>query len=244
MNDLRKFGKIFNSHPLNFSTVELRSFLSIYGVIIFTSNQVSHKEQEEVMSRIGTVQNVVQQQAPRSYADKHDPNVILLHNEDFLGQSRMGWHTDQTYLKTDHLPIRSLYCTEVNAHNVTEFADVAFLTDEIIKKFSLPLDTMARYYIDSAKTKFSERCVFADCSHIGKKLFRYDNRMEFLHRLDSIEFKDFCRNILNGTQIPKVSVIWKPWDFVIFDNNRCPHRRSVMNGECKLSRLTCDFWTS
>lgn len=229
-------------NPLSLSSDEIRTLLSRYGVIAFRGMVLDHQQQVQVMSMLGKVQHWMEQQAPRSYADPNDPKIILLDNEDFLGKSRMGWHMDQTYLTGDYLPVRSLYCTQVDGENVTEFVDVAYLTDRVVDTHGLPDNTVARYYIDSARSRYSDRLVFSDCRHIGRKLLRYDNRMEFINRTDSMHFKDFCRSVLNGTDIPRFEIRWEANDFVIFDNNRCPHRRSVMNGDCRLSRLTSTCW--
>lgn len=222
----------------------IRDLLSRHGVLVFRDVHLDHEDQLRAMSMLGRVQHWTEQQAPRSYADASDGRVILLDNEDFLGKSRMGWHMDQTYLQSDYLPVRSLYCTRVDGENITEFADVAYLTDAAINDYGLPLDAEARYYIDSKKTMHSKRRVYSQCMHASRPLLRYDSRMELTDRSDSIAFKEYCSEILNGDQIPKISVTWRVGDFVIFDNNRCPHRRSVMGGSCHLSRLTSVFWLS
>ena len=245
MYDDRSFGMVIEGvNPTTIDSDSIRRLLSVHGVIAFRGIRLTHADQVAVMSLLGTVQNWMEQQAMYSYTDTTDKRVILLDNDDFLGKSRMGWHMDQIYLKSDYLPIRSLYCTYVDSENITEFVDIAYLTSQVIEFCSITDDTNARYYIDSAKTKFSQRSVFSDCSHVGKKLLRYDERMEFIDRSDSIAFKDFCRSILNSNEIPRLAIKWQVDDFVIFDNNQCPHRRSVMNGDCRLSRLTSTFWLS
>jgi alpha-ketoglutarate-dependent taurine dioxygenase len=236
------FGITLNQSANDLSQDDIRDLISKHGCILFRGYALSHAEQEAVLKKLGTIQNFSQQQAPVTAVDNKNLNVILLHNNDFLGTSRMGWHTDQTYNPETYLPIRSLYCTSVSAPNITELADVAYLTDKIIEKFGITSTTFARYYIDMKKQKYTDRSVLAHCQHIGRPLFRFDNRMEFIDRTDSQQIKNFCRSILDREEIPKIKVQWQENDFLIFDNNRCPHRRSLMNGECKLSRITCSIW--
>lgn len=243
MDEIRQFGLVLHGvDPRNLTQGTIRQQISRHGVVVFRGKELDHEGQVQVMSKLGQVQTPAQQQAPHAYADSRNQEVILLDNDDFLGKSRMAWHTDQTYLMKEYLPVRSLYCTHVDGANVTEFADVAYLTSKVLESYSLSLDTLARYYIDLAKTIFGQRCVFAQCDHVGQPLLRYDNRMEFVDRPDSLAFKDFCRSILNGPEIPKLSISWQVNDFVIFDNNQCPHRRAVMNGDCRLSRITSSVW--
>ena len=239
---MKNIGLVISKSALDYTATELREFLSNHGVVLFRNQYLSHAEQIQVMSRIGVIQNYVEQQAPKAYTDHTDPDVILLNNNDFLGKSRMGWHMDQTYLRSDYLPIRSLYCREVLGKNITEFADIAVLTDAVLEEFNLTSFQEAKYYIDNLRTRFSQRSIFSACKHIGRTLLRYDNRMEFVDRQDSLAFKQFGQSFLDSDACPKFSVDWQVNDFVIFDNNRCPHRRSEMNGQCKLSRLTSKFW--
>lgn len=220
----------------------IRGLLSRHGVIVFRGLEVDHAGQSQVMSMLGKVQTWVEQQAPKSYANPDNSRAILLDNDDFLGRTRMFWHMDQTYLTSDYLPVRSLYCTHVDSENATEFVDVAYLTSMVNRFYPMPDDTEARYYIDSARTRYGQRCIFSECSHVGRKLLRYDKRMELVNRTDSAKFGDFCHSVLNSNEIPKLVITWQTGDFVIFDNNRCPHRRSVMNGDCRLSRFTSSFW--
>lgn len=235
------FGLILEKqNPNEFEKNQLRELLTTYGVLVFREHELDYPAQVLVMQNFGKIQFWNEQQAPMSFVHRSDPRMILLDNEDFLGKGRSAWHMDQTYLQHDYLPVRSLYCTSVEGQNITEFADITYLTDMVIEKYSLPMDTMARYCMN--KTKHSERSVFSSCAHVGRMLLRYDNRMEFIGRDDSKTFKEFCTSILNGMEIPKLAVEWKIGDFVIFDNNRAPHRRSVMNGDCRLSRLTSTFW--
>lgn len=236
------FGKFLENHPNEYSSTELRKYLSTHGVLVFRGHELDDDTLYNTMSKIGRVQNFKEQQAPIVAADADNISIIHLHNEDFLGKSRMGWHMDQTYLKTPYLPTRSLYCSEVDSYNVTEFADINFLTDRVLEKWPHLAEASANYYIDSAKTISSYRPIFSYCEHVEKKLLRYDNRLEFIDGTNSLEFKDFCRELLNSDEIPKVKVEWKPFDFVIFDNNQAPHRRSAMSGVCKLKRLTSYFW--
>jgi hypothetical protein len=98
---------------------------------------------------------------------------------------------------------------------------------------------LAEYKIGPSKTI---RSVYSYCEHVDRLLFRYDSRMSFANGIDLKQFKNYCENILNGSDIPKVSVEWELHDLVIFDNNQAPHRRKYMEGECKLKRVTSKFW--
>jgi hypothetical protein len=104
-----QFGLTVDKNPLTFSSEDLRTMLSIYGVLLFKNSRLLIPELKEVMSKLGTLQNWDEQQAPKSHSDKDNPMLINLGNSDFLGKSRMAWHTDQTYLETPYLPVRCLY---------------------------------------------------------------------------------------------------------------------------------------
>ena len=99
----------------------------------------------------------------------------------------------------------------------------------------------AEYYIDSKKETSNIRPVFSYCEHVKMKLFRLDSRMKFVNENVDIEkVKQVSLNAYNKTT--RFNVEWRKWDFVIFDNNQCPHRRSEMAGDCHLHRLTSTFW--
>jgi alpha-ketoglutarate-dependent taurine dioxygenase len=239
---MNNFGITLTDHPNKITQDELRNLLTIHGVICFRGIELTDTDLYDTMSKLGPVQDFKQQQAPESAADKNNNTIINLHNGDFLGKSRMGWHADQTYLTAPYLPIRSLYCSEVTEPNVTEFADVKFLTDKVLERWPELKTEIAKYYIDSERRYSNIRGLFSYCEHVEKNLFRYDNRLDLLNGMDSYQFKEYCKGWLNSDQIPKFAVEWQPFDFVIFDNNQAPHRRSVMNGVCKLKRLTSYFW--
>lgn len=236
------FGKIINDHPSGIAENKLKDYLSTYGVLVFRNYELSDLDIYNTMSKLGKVQSSVEQQAPEEYVDPDNNSIIHLSNNDFLGKSRMYWHMDQSYLEREHLPIRSLYCSNTDTLNSTEFADVKFLTDKILQRWPEAINLEAKYYIDRDKTSFVQRKIFSYCSHVNRLLLRYDQRLEIIETINSSEFKEFCTDILNSNEIPKVIVNWKPFDFVIFDNNQSPHRRSEMNGSCNLKRLTSYFW--
>lgn len=234
------FGLTIYESPLLFNSEKIRELLSIHGVLLFKGTSLSDEDLIEVMKKFGEVQTFTQQQAPLSDTDKDNKHIINLHNNDFLGASRMGWHMDQTFLKNPYLPIRSLYCSHVDAKNITEFADIKYLTDIVMREFpTLTPEVTAEYKIGPAKTI---RSIYSYCEHVNRLLLRYDSRMYFQNGINLKEFKNYCEGILSGQEIPKISVQWEPHDFVIFDNNQAPHRREHMEGECKLKRVTSKFW--
>ena len=237
---MNTFGLILHKSPLDIESKTLKELLTAHGVLLFKGTPLNNDDIIKILEKFGPVQNFLQQQAPYTDTDISNRNVINLHNNDFLGTSRMGWHMDQTYLKNPYLPIRSLYCSHVDSKNVTEFADIKYLTDMIIKEFpELTPQVLAEYKIGPSKTI---RSVYSYCEHVDRLLFRYDSRMSFANGIDLKQFKNYCENILNGSDIPKVSVEWELHDLVIFDNNQAPHRRKYMEGECKLKRVTSKFW--
>lgn len=237
-----QFGLIVDKNPLTFSSEDLRTMLSLHGVLIFKNTRLPIPELKEVMSKLGTLQNWDEQQAPKSHSDKDNPMLINLGNSDFLGQSRMAWHTDQTYLTTPYLPIRCLYSPLPPAPgNVTSFLDIKPFTALIEKEYPELLTEQAKYYKNSDKEEFSIRPIFSNCKHLDVPVFRLDTRMEFINKdINVKKFSDLIKEFINTTN--KVDVEWQKWDFVIFDNNQCPHRRSEMAGECHLHRLTSTFW--
>jgi alpha-ketoglutarate-dependent taurine dioxygenase len=237
-----QFGLIIDKHPLTFSSIELRTLLSLHGVLIFKNNRLSILQLKDVMSRLGPLQNWDEQQAPKSHSDKDNPMLINLGNSDFLGKSRMAWHTDQTYLTTPYLPIRCLYTpVSPTPGNITSFLDIKPFTELLQQEYPELLQEQAKYYINSDKEEFSIRPIFSHCEHLNMPVFRLDTRMEFIdNNIDVIKFTKLIKEFINTTN--KVDVEWSKWDFVIFDNNQCPHRRSEMTGECHLHRLTSTFW--
>lgn len=232
------FGKILNINPLELSDEQHRSLLSEHGVLIFRNHELSHEHQKIVMEKYGKLQDWREQKAPLHAATGN--TIINLHNNDWLGKSRMGWHMDQTHIKNSYLPVRSLYCSYVDSVNVTEFADIKYLTDRILVDMPEFNEELSAGYREAGI--FTYRSLYSYCDHVSKLLLRYDSRIKFSSDEQTYKFKVYCENILNGNDIPKIAVQWKPFDMVIFDNNQTPHRRSVMNGECKLIRTTAKFW--
>lgn len=237
---LSTFGYVTHDSPLDMPSEELTSLLSQYGAIQFKGTPLSNDDIISVMSKIGVVQTFTEQQAPKSDTDPANHYIINLHNNDFLGNSRTSWHMDQTFSNNTYLPVRSLYCSYVNSTNITEFADIKYLTGRVINDYPiLNYSTTAEYKIGPAS---NTRPIFSFCDHVGRWLLRYDNRMNFKDTISTDQFKKYCTEILNGTEIPKLSVEWQLYDFVIFDNNQAPHRRALMEGECRLKRSTSKFW--
>lgn len=239
---MNNFGITLTDHPNSFTQDELQNLLTIHGVICFRGIRLTIDDLHTAMSKLGTLQNWQEQQAPESYADRKKPMLINLGNNDFLGTSRMAWHTDQTYLTTEYLPIRCLYSPAVpSPGNVTSFLDIKPFTALIEKEYPELLNEQAKYYINSDKENFSIRPIFSKCEHLNIPVFRLDTRMEFINKdIDVKKFKDLVKEFINTTN--RVDVKWHRWDFVIFDNNQCPHRRSEMTGDCHLHRLTSTFW--
>jgi len=195
-----------------------------------------------VMSKFGKLQNWEEQQAPKSHTDKDNPMLINLGNSDFLGKSRMAWHTDQTYLTTPYLPIRCLYSPLIpTPGNITSFLDIKPFTKLIQDEYPELLEIQAKYYINSDKEEFSVRPIFSFCEHLNMSVLRLDTRMEFVNKdVDLDKFNVLIKEFINTTN--KVDIEWNKWDFVVFDNNQCPHKRSEMAGDCHLHRLTSTFW--
>lgn len=231
------FGKIIDQHPLSISQQEYRDLLSEYGVIAFKGFALSYAAQNLIMSNYGPLQDWKEQQAPENYADKNGGTLINLSNDDFLGKTRMGWHTDQTYLKTPYLPIRSLYCPDVpSPGNITSFLDIFTITDLLLEGYPELIDMTATYSSGEHKT---DRSLFSHCDHFNRTVFRFDTRMSS----DKIDIDKFSSIIKTGIdKAEQFHIEWEQHAFVIFDNNRCPHRRSKMAGDCHLHRLTSTFW--
>jgi alpha-ketoglutarate-dependent taurine dioxygenase len=236
------FGLIVDTNPLILSSEELRTLLSTHGVLIFRNTRLPIPELKQVMSKLGPLQNWDEQQAPKSHTDKDNPMLVNLGNSDFLGKSRMAWHTDQTYLETPYLPVRCLYSPFLpTPGNITSFLDIKPFTALLQQEYPELINAQAKYYKNSDKEEFSIRPIFSYCEHLNMPVFRLDTRMEFVDTtIDVNKFTKLIKEFINTTN--KVDIEWQKWDFVIFDNNQCPHRRSEMAGDCHLHRLTSTFW--
>jgi alpha-ketoglutarate-dependent taurine dioxygenase len=236
-----KFGlTLHHVDPISLSPESLRDLLSDHGVICFKNQTLSERDQQLVMSTFGPLQNWQEQQAPQSSSPGVD-TIINLHNSDFLGTTRMAWHTDQTYRASNYLPVRSLYAYETpSPGNVTSFLDIKLFTDIITREYPEIFTAIGRYHIAGDTTMYTDRQVFSWCEHIKQHVFRLDSRMEFITKIDHPRVRNLIVDFLTHT--PKYNHSWELGDFVIFDNNQCPHRRTSMVGECKLHRLTSTFW--
>lgn len=240
---MKTFGKKILENPATMSGNQLQELLSEHGVIAFYGHALSDKL-NSVMESIGPLQDWVEQQAPEKYTDKNDRSLINLSNDDFLGKSRMGWHTDQTYLSNSYLPIRSLYSPiDITPGNVTSFADLAYITDYILDGYPELATEQGRYFI-GAKTPGAQstvRPLLAYCKHLNKNIFRLDSRMDLINEnLDREKFSNLVKQAIDTA--PKFDVEWTKNILVIFDNNRSLHRRSQMAGQCHLQRYTSTFW--
>lgn len=242
LNMITEFGLSIDHCALTFSTEELRDLLSRHGVLIFKNNRMTIPDLKDVMSKFGPLQNWEEQQAPVSHTDKNNPMLINLGNDDFLGQTRLAWHTDQTYLTTPYLPIRCLYTPIMpTVGNITSFIDIKPFTATIEQEYPELFNEQAKYYMNHDKEDFSIRPIFSYCEHLNMPVFRLDSRMEFINKdVDVKKVSKLIGEFISTTN--KINVEWEKWDLVIFDNNQCPHRRSEMAGDCHLHRLTSTFW--
>lgn len=238
----KQFGMVIEDDARMVPGHELKELLTNHGVIVFKGFLMKGDDIDDVMSRIGKVQNYEEQQAPEAYSNPDNDHMIYLTNTDFLGKSRTAWHMDQTYLETPYLPVRSLYSPrKPMGLNVTSFADVKTFTDEILDKYPELFDEIGRYYISEKENRYSERPIFSYCEHVKMNLLRLDARMEFVNK--NVDVKKYIKIIEDTMEkTPKFHQRWGAGDLVIFDNNQCPHKRTVMMGECTLYRFTCDFW--
>lgn len=241
-----QFGLISTEDPVKLPTDELRSLLTKHGVLLFRNTRMPQESLNLVMSKLGTLQDGKEQQAPKSNTSRLNPVIINLHNQDWLGKSRMHWHMDQTYLKTPYLPVRSMYSPlEPSPGNVTSFLDVKIFTAIFEEEYPEMLNEQAEYYIGTDRknpfTTFTTRPIFSYCEHVNMNLFRFDSRMKLVNNnIDQVKFKQVILNALDKAS--RFDVEWRKWDLVIWDNNQCPHRRSQLAGECRLQRLTSTFW--
>lgn len=238
----KSFGLSLTVDPSEIPTEELRTLLSQHGVLLFRNRRMTKLSMSYVMSKLGKLQDWDEQQAPLSYTDKENLAMINLYNEDFLGKSRMAWHMDQTYLTTPYLPVRSLYTPfEPTPGNITSFMDLKAYSNYLNQEYPELINEQARYFINANKENFNVRPVYSYCEHVGMNLFRLDSRMQFINPdVDIDKFKKISKDAYDQTK--RFNVNWKKWDFVIFDNNQSPHRRSEMAGECHLNRFTSTFW--
>jgi hypothetical protein len=190
---MNNFGLTLTDHPNTITQDELRNLLTTHGVICFRGIELTDTDLYDTMSKLGSVQDFEQQQAPATAADKDNNTIINLHNDDFLGRSRMGWHMDQTYLTTPYLPIRCLYApVDPTPGNITSFMDVKTFTSVIEEEYPELLNEQGEYYIDSKKENCVIRPIFSYCEHVNLKLFRLDSRMKFINR--TIDFEKFKVN--------------------------------------------------
>jgi alpha-ketoglutarate-dependent taurine dioxygenase len=240
---MQTFGKKILENPVEMSGLELQELLSQHGVIAFYGHAIADSL-SKIMESIGPLQNWIEQQAPEKYTDKTNKNLINLFNDDFLGTSRMGWHTDQTYLKNSYLPIRSLYTPiDVTPGNITSFADLSYITDYILNEYPELSTEKGRYFIGAKKpgAHSTVRPLLSYCKHLDKNIFRLDSRMELINQaIDKEKFSNLIKQAID--QAPKFDVEWTKNILVIFDNNRSLHRRSQMAGNCHMQRYTSKFW--
>jgi alpha-ketoglutarate-dependent taurine dioxygenase len=235
---LTKFGLTINKDVRQLSVEELRTYLSEYGVITFRNQELSDDEYVNVMQSFGSILSYLQQHVTKKYVSPTHQGIILMHNQDFLGKTRGAWHIDHPYLGPKNLPIRSLYSyNQCSPNNQTEFADLKYLSAEIIKKFPNVVNAKVKYVTD----KPMEFCVPYQFSKTP--IVRYDPRMTSVDsELDITAIRAFALDILSTNDVPKFSIDWQLNDLVIFDNNQAIHRRSMQTGEVLHKRLTTDHW--
>lgn len=237
-------GKIIDKNPLDIEQDEYRELLTVYGVIAFRDYPLDKPALNKIIQHFGKLQKWREQQAPLSTTDRNDRAVINIFNDGWLGKGQMNWHTDQTYLKGNYLPVRSLYCpVDPTPGNITSFMDVSTMTDIILEGYPELENESGIYHIgapDQSKMDV-ERPILSYCDHLKRKVLRFDARMRFSNpAIDVDKFRSLVERAINESE--KFSLEWRKNDFIIFDNNRCPHRRSQMAGTCHLQRLTARFW--
>jgi len=235
---LSKFGLTINEDARKLSVKELQLYLSEYGVIAFRNQELSDQEYIKVMESFGPLLNYSQQRVSKDYVDPVHNTIILMHNKDFLGDSRENWHVDHPYLGPKNLPVRSLYSySQCDNDNQTEFADLKYLSQCILEKFPKARTAKVKYY---SKTLMNF-CVPYQFSQ--DVIVRYDPRMAFIDsNLSVSNISNYALEILNSSNIPKWHIDWQKYDLVIFDNNQAIHRRSKLAGEILHKRLTTNHW--
>lgn len=235
---MSKFGLTINEDARKLSAKELQSYLSEYGVIAFRNQELSDDDYVNVMSSFGPILTYLQQHVTKKYVSQSHQGIILMHNQDFLGNTRGAWHIDHPYLGPKNLPIRSLYSyDQCSPGNQTEFADLKYLSAAIIEKFPNVLNAKVKYVTD----KPMEFCVPYEYSYTP--IVRYDPRMTSVdNNLDIGAVRNYALQILNDGNIPTFAIDWQLNDLVIFDNNQAIHRRSMQTGEILHKRLTTNHW--
>ncbi len=238
------YGKLFLESIKNFSKPEIAKLLKQHGVIAFKNENLNNVDHIAVMSGLGTIQNLVQQKVPFKYGDSMFSSVVNMSNDDFLKETRTGWHIDHTYNGPALLPLRSL-CQfgDCDPGNVTEFKDLEEISKNVIEKFPDIINARAVYRMPG-QDKFNNIPLTWNIPYIKTPSVRFDSRIVGLEntKVGFKEFREFCLDIINNDEsIPTFSIEWEPGDIVIFDNNRSMHRRSVLLGNLQHKRITCDW---
>lgn len=233
------FGIVLQQNPLELTTKQHRKLLLSYNVICFENFNLSRDELILIMKKFGKLQTWEEQQAPKNYTDNNYETIVNLDNNDFLGVSRMNWHMDQSYLNIKYLPIRSLYCyANPTPGNITSFLDISFVSNLLLKEYPELINASAKFILNTKE--YVNKPIFFYCKYTKKHMLRLDSRMKLD---DSVNIEKFKKIIKQGIiTAPTFHVEWKKTKFVIFDNNKCLHKRTKMLGNCELQRLTSDFW--
>jgi alpha-ketoglutarate-dependent taurine dioxygenase len=241
---LNNFGKVISTPVLEITHENLRQLLTTHGVIVFKKQSLTNTQYLEIMSAFGKIQNSQEQNVRLQYADPENNPVILMHNNDFLGNTREHWHIDHTYQGPKHLPIRAMYCYNIcDSGNETSFKDLKVLSNLLLEKFPEVKNSVAIYKMlgDSKRQKIVP--VTWDCEYLGQSIVRYDARITaFNTSIPVDEFKKYVVNVVETEEIPTFSIEWEIGDLVIFDNNQALHRRSKLSGDIHHKRVTTDHW--
>jgi alpha-ketoglutarate-dependent taurine dioxygenase len=218
--------------------------LTTHGVIAFKRQVLTNEQHLQAMSAFGKILTFQEQNVRVEYTDPTNESVILMHNNDFLGTTRRGWHIDHTYQGLKYLPIRSLYCHNLcDQGNETSFKDLKVLSNILLKKFPEISEAIGIYKMTKdGKLSFSVPVTW-ECDYLNQLIVRYDARIiEFDNSMHVDEFKRFVDHILETEELPTFKFEWEIGDLVIFDNNQALHRRSKLAGDIHHKRVTTDHW--
>ncbi len=238
-----EYGKLFTESIKDFSHKEIAALIKKYGVIAFKGEYLNNFDHFSVMAGIGKIQNLKQQHVPTEYRDVLFRSMVNMSNDDFLKERRLGWHIDHTYNGPNLLPIRSLSnFGDCDPGNVTEFKDLEKISEIILDKYPQLLTAKAIY--KAPGDKFNTIPLVWEIPYLKTPSLRFDSRIVELTDTDISfeEFKECCLDIINNDKsVSMFSIEWEPGDIVIFDNNRCMHRRSLIAGNIQHKRITCDW---
>ncbi len=241
---MNNFGKLFTEDIKSFSLEELRNLLAVHGVIAFKKQNLTDEEYLTLMSAFGTIQNFIEQFVPSKFADKNNGSIILMNNNDFLGNTREYWHIDHTYQGPKFLPVRALYSYGIcDRGNTTKFKDLKVLSTLLLKKFPVLIDSNAQYKKLGHKDKLHSVKVCWPGAYFEETIVRYDTRIDsFDCGLSMLELREYAENLIESDQVPEFKLDWEIGDLVIFDNNQALHKRSSLTGQILHKRITTHHW--